>query len=112
MGRKVPNETQVTKKRCVLGSILESPENFIGRLHMSFDESWSLESECLVVGSDDPDDDAPDKAAAALGFDYVMGMDVVQSIVANAREQKPRATADELLAAFLHYYDRDAYVEF
>ncbi|UFU07464.1 DUF7716 domain-containing protein [Ruania halotolerans] len=66
----------------------------------------------LVWDVDDVADDATDlpSEASALGYEYVLGIDDVQSIVANARAQRPGATTADLLLAFQHYLARDAFI--
>ncbi|WP_110589277.1 DUF7716 domain-containing protein [Microbacterium suaedae] len=66
----------------------------------------------LVWDVDDVADDATDlpAEASALGYEYVLGVDDVQSIVANARAQRPEATTADLLLALQHYLGRDAFI--
>lgn len=66
----------------------------------------------LVWDVDDVDgeDDLPE-AARALGYEYVLGVHDIQGIVANAWEQRPGASVADLLVAFRHYLDRDAFVD-
>ncbi|MEP9393346.1 hypothetical protein ABLE92_08240 [Gordonia sp. VNQ95] len=66
----------------------------------------------LVWDVDDvsDDDDLPE-AARALGYEYVLGVVDLQGIVANAWDQRPEANVADLLVAFRHYVDRDAFVD-
>lgn len=50
-------------------------------------------------------------AGTEQGLEYALGMDAVQDIVANAREQDPNVDLATLLKAFLFYYDHDAFME-
>ncbi|MGP9652127.1 DUF7716 domain-containing protein [Glutamicibacter sp. AOP38-B1-38] len=74
----------------------------------SFEESAPV----LVWDVDDVSDAATDlpAEAIALDYEYVLAIDDVQSIVANALAQRPGATTAELLLAFQHYLDRDAFI--
>lgn len=66
----------------------------------------------LVWDVDDVVDegDLPEPAKS-LDYEYVLGVLDLQGIVANAREQRPGANVADLLVAFRHYLDRDAFVD-
>lgn len=66
----------------------------------------------LVHHIDDVDDDDTDLPAAAMarGWDYVLSVPDVRGIVSNAHHQRPDASLDDLLVAFRHYFERDAFV--
>lgn len=57
---------------------------------------WDVDD---VVHDGDHGDDRPE-AARALDYEYVLGVLDLQSIVANAREQKPELRTADLLVAF------------
>lgn len=67
----------------------------------------------LVWDVDDVADDTTDlpEAAIALGFDYVLGVHDLQSIVTNTREQNPRVRVADLILAIQYYLDRDAFID-
>ncbi|RZU60956.1 DUF7716 domain-containing protein [Zhihengliuella halotolerans] len=75
---------------------------------------WQLDESTpvLVWDVDDVVDGAADlpAEAVALGYDYVLAIDDVQSIVANARAQRVNPTTAELLLAFRHYLACDAFI--
>jgi len=75
---------------------------------------WQLDASTpvLVWDVDDVVDDGADlpAEAIALGYDYVLAIDDVQSIVANVRAQQVNPTTAELLLAFRHYLARDAFI--
>lgn len=61
------------------------------------------------VDSDDPDE-LPESVKSA-GFIYVIGMQDVQGIVANLKQQKNATSLDEedYFEAFIYYLKNDAY---
>lgn len=65
----------------------------------------------LVWDVDDVDDrtELPVEATR-LGCDYVLGMQDIHAVVANARDQRPAATVDDLLGALTHHLRTDAYI--
>ena len=90
-------------------------------LFLPQNEVWNLQSSCVVLDPDDvlldPDDfyisnnemcthTAEDK------FVYSLDIQTIQLICKNAYDQKPNCTVEDLLNAFLYFYDHDAYLEF
>lgn len=78
------------------------------------DSMWTLNSECTVLDPDDVEDDADEepKFAAENNMKYALSMQDLQSIVDNAYQQNPNCTENDLLQAFLYYYDHDAFITF
>ena len=58
--------------------------------------------------------DGPDQHPLAVehGLRCSIGANEVIDIAINARDQLPTATIEQLLEAFLIYYDNDAFVDF
>lgn len=81
-------------------------------LYLPRDQDWTLDSECAVLDPDEieNDDDEAPRFAIEQGLRDALGVQTVQMIVANAEEQVGDPTMDELLDAFLYYYDHDAYI--
>ncbi|GHD03993.1 DUF7716 domain-containing protein [Zhihengliuella salsuginis] len=99
----------------LLGEVLKTAEKlpwthalYAPAQRRGFDESTPV----LVWDVDDVVDDATDlpAEAIALGYDYVLSVDDVQSIVANARAQRANPATADLLLAFRHYLARDAFI--
>ncbi len=86
------------------------PWNFA--LFLPPEKPWSLDSRCMTLDADDCDEDEVYPEAAARGLSYVIGIQDVQSIVENARQQKPEAEADDLFQAFTYYLNNDAFIVF
>lgn len=80
-------------------------------LYMAPNAPFDLDIPVLVHDINDVDGDADlPKIALDLGYDYVLTMQTIQSIVANARAQNPNATPDDLIDALSYYYDNDAFI--
>lgn len=82
-------------------------------LYMDRSREFSLDSECLVWDVDDVIDDDIDlpEPAVKRGFDYVLDLQAVLSIVENIRAQRPAASTELLLDAFLFYWRHDAFID-
>jgi myosin-crossreactive antigen len=77
------------------------------------DKNWNLNSDCAVLNSDDLETDEEDpKFALENGLIYALGIHDVQDIVINAKEQNLNCTGEDLLQAFLFYYNIDAFIDF
>lgn len=77
------------------------------------DEIWCVDTMCMILDPNDveDDDDEAPKIALENGVSYALDVQTIQSIVQNISEQKRVYTDEELLEAFLYYYDNDTYIE-
>ncbi len=76
--------------------------------------TWELETKVIVWDPDDvelEEDEIP-KIAKELGLHSSLGIQDIQSIVRNAKEQVEDCSIERLFEAFLYYYDNDAFIEF
>lgn len=66
----------------------------------------------MVLDPDDVEDDVVDlpKEAIDNNLMYVLSMQMIQSIVKSAKEQRTEVSEEDLVEAFLFYYDNDAYI--
>jgi hypothetical protein len=82
-------------------------------LFLPFDEVWQPSTRCIVERVDRyADEPEVPEVAARNGLSRALQVAQVRDIVDNARQQRPGAGAAELVAAFLFYYDRDAFIDF
>jgi hypothetical protein len=80
---------------------------------MPFDKKWKLDTQCAVLDPNDCEGDAEvPEFAAQNGLSYVLSVQQIQDIQANATAQRQGLTDQELFEAFLYYYDNDAYIKF
>ena len=81
-------------------------------LYLPEAETWHLNSKCLVLDPNDVEDDSEDIPADAKNNQlmYTLDVNTVQSIYENLEMQNQVFTEEELLSAFLYYYDKDAYI--
>lgn len=78
-------------------------------LYLPMDEVWSLSTRCAIY----PNSDAEFLPGADdFGLSYAIGMAAIDDIIANARMQLGKPIAEQLLEAFLYYFDHDAYITF
>lgn len=85
-------------------------------LYLPADGDWTLASEGAVLEDDltllpEELEELP-RIAQDNGLVTALSVGDVQSIVANAWMQRPDATPDELLVAFLYYHRNDAFIDF
>ena len=99
--------------RLILGDVLGHAKDFPWSfsLYLPFDVAWKNNTPSAVLDSADLSEEAVPEYAMINDLEYAMGMQSVQGIVANAHAQKAEPSESELLAAFLHYYDNDAFIE-
>ncbi len=90
-----------------------------GWLFLPKGEEWSLETPAIVLTMDEvppEQEDAVDAGYPSFAREHdlqaALSASDVDSIVTNAHLQKLQVSEAELMAAFLHYYDNDAYIEF
>jgi hypothetical protein len=113
MGRRAPKkENTMTTGMTTLGEVLGNDSRFNAGhfLYLPMNEVWQLGTKCAVLAESDVDG-VPD-LAQQNGLSYALGIAAVHDIVANAREQIKNVSLDQLLQAFLFYYDHDAFIAF
>ena len=82
-------------------------------LFLPEDEIWGIDTKCMILDPndvEDEDDEAP-QIALENELSYALDVQSIQAIVQNISEQKKDFTDEDLLEAFLYYYDNDAYIE-
>jgi hypothetical protein len=97
-----------------LGQVLRNADeiSWTHSLYLPYSVSWNLDTPCMVIDSAATNDGAENITCGGVEFEYALGMQQVQGIVRNALAQKPGARESDLLSAFLHYYDNDAFIQF
>ena len=94
--------------------VLRNIESFewANALFLPEDEIWCIATKCMILDPNDieEDDEAP-PIALEKGLNYALDVQSIQAIVKNLSEQKKDYTDEDLLEAFLYYYDNDAYIE-
>jgi len=87
-------------------------------LFLSKTEPWALDSAAIIKATEEvPPEEEDDESAGyprevlERGFVATLPMTTVEDVVANARQQLATISAEQLLEAFLFYYDNDAFIE-
>ena len=77
-------------------------------------KKWGLETKGLVWDPDDVDSDEDEvpRIAEENGLLCHIGIQAIQQVVDNARQQLRNCSVEQLFDAFLYYYDNDAFIEF
>ena len=98
-----------------LSYILNNIMNFkwSDALFLPEDEVWNKDTKGMVLDPDDVEDDEDEvpKEAKKKQLMYALNIQTVQAIVKNVEQQNHYFTDDDLVEAFLYYYDNDAYIE-
>jgi len=95
----------------ILGHPADFPWNFA--LYLPRNSDWSLQTPAQVLDPNDCGDDEEDPPfATANGLRYTLGIQDIQSIVENAQRQIPSPSLEDLLRAFQHYFQNDAFIQF
>ncbi len=99
-----------------LGNLLKRVNefNWSDSLYLPEDAVWNLTTKGLILDPDDVEDDEDDVPKLAKDNDMIdaLSIQTIQGIVKNAYEQKSNCTVEELLEAYLYYFDNDAYIDF
>lgn len=83
-------------------------------LFLPEDEVWKLNTQSAVLDPDDIEDEDEEfpKLAIEKNLIYTLNIQTIQGIVKNAYEQRANCSDNDLLEAFLYYYDNDAFIKF
>lgn len=113
MGRwkKKESETEeVTTQIYKLGDFLTGSVELDPRmyLYMSMNEIWALGTRCCML--DTSDIDGNPEFSEQNNFEFVIEAAAIIDIVENLNLQIPRPAPEQLLDAFLFYYDNDAFI--
>lgn len=102
--------TELMKLKYVLTNIDTFQWTF--SLYSDRSSPFSLETDCLVYDPNDveSDEDELPKVVIELGLSDTLGIQDIQSIVENAKLQKPNASVGDLLSAFVFYMENDAFI--
>ncbi len=93
----------------VLDQSCKFPWNFA--LYLPFNEKWTTETKCAVLNTAECLTDENDHPFAKQnGLEYALGIQQIQDIFENAKNQKPNIDKQTLLNAFLYYYDNDKFI--
>ena len=82
-------------------------------LFLRLGERWNLDTPCAYLKIDiyETSDTLP-PFATQHGLGETLSGFQLEDIMINIRQQVEEPSADELLAAFLFYYNRDAFIDF
>ena len=98
-----------------LSFVLKNIEDFkwSDALFLPEDDAWEKDTEGMVLDPDDVENDADDvpREAKEKHLMYALGIQTIQSIVRNLEQQNHDISENDLVEAFLYYYNNDAYIE-
>jgi len=103
-------ETDLQKLFDVINNIDALPWDHA--LFLPKEKPWDENAPCLILDPNDseqPEDDP--ETAKQFGLSYALGVQDVQDVVENAREQSPVVNTRELINALNFYYANDAFIE-
>jgi len=97
--------------------ILEKPDDMPeGWLYLPKDsDQWNLDTKGIVHVDDldlSPEEIEENEPKEEDGWVEFLNKDIMEEVIFNAGEYKGERTLEELLQAFIFYYDNDAFMEF
>ncbi|MCE3200955.1 hypothetical protein JI735_24330 [Paenibacillus sonchi] len=102
------------EKLITLRKILNNIEQFewSDALFLPADETWDLDTKGAIIDPDDVEDDSDEvpEFARENNLMYALDIQTVKGIIKNALVQKVECTDEDLIEAFLYYYDNDAFI--
>ena len=93
-----------------LQDLLTQPDVIYFRkyVYLPMEEEWSLSTRCCLL--DTSDIDGTPEFAIKNGLEFAIEASVILETFENLKEQIQNPTAEQLLEAFLFYYDNDAFL--
>jgi hypothetical protein len=81
-------------------------------LYLKEGDGWRLDQSALVIDPDEGEDkESTVGALVALDqWQYILEMAAIRSIVDNLMSQKPSSNVQDRLAAFVYYFEHDAFL--
>ncbi|CQR56687.1 hypothetical protein JI735_29205 [Paenibacillus sonchi] len=102
------------EKLITLKKILNNIEQFewSDALFLPADETWDLDTKGAIIDPDDVEDDSDEvpEFAKKNNLMYALDIQTIKGIIKNALVQKVECTDEDLIEAFLYYYDNDAFI--
>ncbi|SDN31831.1 DUF7716 domain-containing protein [Paenibacillus jilunlii] len=102
------------EKLITLRKILNNIEQFewSDALFLPDDETWDLDTKGAIFDPDDVEDDSDEvpEFARENNLMYALDIQTIKGIIKNALVQKGECTDEDLIEAFLYYYDNDAFI--
>ena len=76
--------------------------------------TWELETTGVICDPDEveSEDEEIPQVAKEMGLPLNIGVQDIQQVVDNARQQVEDCSIQQLFEAFLYYYDNDAFIDF
>lgn len=76
--------------------------------------TWELETTGVICDPDEveSEDEEIPQIAKEMGLPLSIGVQDIQQVVDNARQQVEDCSIQQLFEAFLYYYDNDAFIDF
>ena len=77
-------------------------------------KNWIAPIKAVICDPDDveSEDDEIPQIAKEMGLPLSIGIQDIQQVMDNARQQVEDCSIEQLFEAFLYYYDNDAFIEF
>lgn len=99
-----------------LGMVLQNINNYkwSDALFLLDEDEWGEDTKGVILDPDDVENDEEDVPKFAKENNMVDALDIgtIQEIYDNAIQQKKECTLDELISAYLYYYNNDAFITF
>lgn len=87
-----------------------NPKGWFYLPHSSKD--WNLETMGIFVDDEFGEEEDKTKQLIAKGWIETLESEMIEDVIYHAKEQKENMTPEELLEAFIYYFENDAFQEF
>lgn len=99
-----------------LGEVLQNINSYrwSDALFLLDEDEWGEDTKGVILDPNNVEDDEEDVPDFAKKNNMVdaLGIGTIQEICDNAFQQKKECTIDELINAYLYYYNNDAFITF
>ena len=100
-------------KRKIYDVLVDSENNPEGWFYLpNSSEDWTLETEGICVDDELGENEEETQELVAKGWNETLDAVTIEDVIFNAKEQKNNVTPDELLEAFVFYFENDAFINF
>ncbi|MCA5005241.1 DUF7716 domain-containing protein [Sphingobacterium bovistauri] len=99
--------------RKIYAVLVDTENNPEGWLYLpNSSNNWNLETIGIFVNDEFSEEEEQTQELLDNGWIETLEAAMIEDVVYNAKEQKEDATPDELLEAFIYYFENDAFKEF